>query len=100
MIARGITSLWRGEVPLATVFWEYAIAWGTLVNLLCTGAALVALVNRAPDWLSLLLHFAPTPLNALLVVSTWRAAAREPGNPLANFARGGSIVWFLAMLAL
>lgn len=100
MMTHGIVSLWRGEVPLATVFWEYAVAWGTLINLLFTGAALVSLVNRAPDWLSLSLHFAPTPLNALFVLATWRAAAREPDSPLAGFARIGVVVWFLLMLAL
>jgi hypothetical protein len=99
MIARGITSLWRGEVSLAKVFWEYAIAWGTLFNLLCTGGALIALMNRVPDWFGLAIHFAPTPVNALLVISTWRAAARER-SALANFARPAVVVWFVLMLVL
>ncbi len=95
----GISSLWRGEVPLATVFWEYAVAWGTLLNLLFTGGALIAFMNRTPDWVGLLLHFAPTPLNALLVIATWRAAARQP-SPLATFARPASVAWFALMLLL
>lgn len=99
MTVPGITSLWRGEIPLATVFWEYAVAWGTLLNLLCTGGALIAFMNRAPDWFGLLLHFAPTPLNALLVVSTWRAAAREQ-SALSSFARPAIVLWFALMLAL
>jgi hypothetical protein len=100
MIARDIASLWRGETPLRRVFWEHAIAWGTLINLVCTGAALVAFVNGAPAWLGLLLHFAPVPYNALLVVSIWRAAAKEDETPLANFARGGILIWFFLMLVL
>jgi hypothetical protein len=98
MSAGGILSFWRGETPLATVFWEYAIAWGTLINLLCTGAALIVFVNDGPVWLGLLLHFAAIPLNTVLVISTWRAAARENETPLANFARGGILVWFAIML--
>lgn len=99
MIARGISALWRGEVPLATVFWEYAVAWGTLLNLLCSGGALIAFMNRTPDWIGLALHFAPTPLNAFLVISTWRAAAREQ-SALAAFARPAILCWFLLMLVL
>ncbi|MGE0341151.1 MAG: hypothetical protein AB7O79_14890 [Xanthobacteraceae bacterium] len=99
MIARGISALWRGEVSLATIFWEYAIAWGTLINLLCSGGALIAFMNRVHDWIGLGLHFAPTPLNALLVVSTWRAAAREQ-SALSTFARPAILVWFVLMLVL
>ena len=100
MIARGIASLWRGEVPLARVFWEYAIAWGTLANIACTGIALAAFVNGAPAWLGLLLHFAPTPFNALMVISTWRAAVREHATLLAKFAPAAIVAWFLLMFAL
>jgi hypothetical protein len=100
MSTNRIASIWRGEEPLARIFWEYAIAWGTLVNLLCTGAALVVFIKGGPDWLGLLLHFAATPYNILMVVSVWRAAAREGDSPFASFARGGVLVWFLLMLVL
>lgn len=100
MSVKWIASLWRGEQPLARVFWEYAIAWGTLINLLCTGAALIVYVQRGPVLLGLLLHFATLPLNILLVVSIWRAAARESGSPLASVARVGSVIWFVVMLVI
>ena len=99
MITRSISALWRGEAPLPTIFWEYAVAWGTLLNLLFSGGALIAFMNRAPDWLGLALHFALTPLNAFLVVSTWRAAAREQ-SALATFARPAILCWFALMLFL
>lgn len=95
-----IASLWRGEEPLARVFWEYAIAWGTLLNLLCTGAALVVFIKSGPDWLGLLLHFAAIPYNALMIVSIWRAAAREDGTALANFVRPASLIWFVVLLVI
>ena len=100
MIVRWIASLWRGEIPLARVFWEYAIAWGTLINLLCTGAALVVFVKAGPAWLGLLLHFAAIPYNILVTVSVWRAADRERANAPTNFARMAIAVWFVVMLVI
>jgi hypothetical protein len=97
MITRGIASLWRGELPLATIFWEYTIAWGTLLNLVCTGAALGLFLNGR-FVTGLIMHFAAVPINAILVVAVYRAAAREHSSRLANFSRVGAVVWFVAML--
>jgi uncharacterized membrane protein len=95
-----IASLWRGEVPLARVLWEYTIGWATILNLIATGAALIVFIKQGPVWLGLLLHFAAVPLNAFLVVSIWRAAERESASPLANIARIGSVVWFAVMFVI
>jgi hypothetical protein len=95
-----IASIWRGEVSLVRVFWEYAIGWGTLINLLCTGAALVVFIKDGPVWLGLLIHFAAIPYNVLMVVSVWRAAAREANTNFSNFARLAIPAWFLIMLVL
>jgi hypothetical protein len=100
MIVNGIASLWRGEAPLARVFWEYTIAWGTLINLLCTGAALVVFIKDGPVWLGLLLHLAAVPYNILMIVSVWRAAALQNGSALASAARIGSVIWFVVMFAI
>jgi hypothetical protein len=97
MIARGIASLWRGEPPLSTIFWEYVIGWGTLFNLVCSGAALALILNGRAE-IGLATHFAAVPVNAFLIVSVFRAAAREHSSPLANFSRIGAIVWFVVML--
>jgi hypothetical protein len=99
MIARGIASLWRGEPPLSTIFWEYTIGWGTLLNLVCSGVALVLFLNGHHE-IGLATHFAAVPVNALLVVSVFRAAAREHSTPLAHFARVGSVIWFIVMLVI
>lgn len=95
-----IAKLWRGEVPLAHVFWEYTIGWATILNLLATGAALIVFMKDGPVWLGLLMHFAAVPLNAFLVVSIWRAARRESASALANFAPSASVIWFVAMLVI
>lgn len=97
---RFFLSLWRGELPLARVFWEYMIAWGTLINLLTTGASLIALVKQTPSWIILVLHFAATPLNVLLLVSVWRAAQRECASSFAPVARIGAALWFAIMLVI
>lgn len=97
MIARGIASLWRGEPPLSRIFWEYMVGWGTLLNLVCSGAALALFLNGRYA-IGLAVHFAAVPVNALLVVSVFRAATRERASPLANFARAGAILWFVLMI--
>jgi hypothetical protein len=100
MSTNWIASIWRGEVPLARVFWEYTIGWATILNLLAAGAALVVFMKDGPLWLGLLLHFGAVPLNALLVISIWRAAERETASPLANIARFTSAIWFVVMLVI
>ncbi len=100
MSASPILSLWRGEVSLARVFWEYVIGWGTLINLLCTGAALIAFLKGAPAWLGLLLHFATLPFNAFLLVSVWRSAVSEQGSVLARVAPATTTAWFILMLVI
>lgn len=100
MIASRIAALWRGDAPLSRVFWEYAIAWGTLLNLATAGVALAIFLNRGPGWLALLFHFSPLPYNILMTVSTWRAAARERESSLAAFARAAVLVWFALMLVV
>lgn len=95
-----IASLWRGEVPLARVFWEYTIGWATILNLIAAGAALAIFVKDGPLWLGLLLHFCAVPLNAFLVVSIWRAAMRESASALAGFARVASVIWFVVMFVI
>lgn len=95
-----VVSLWRGEIPLARVFWEYMIGWATLLNLLTTGAALIVFMKQGPLWLGLLLHFGIVPLNAFLLVSVWRASEHDNVSRFALPARIAAIVWFIAMLAI
>jgi hypothetical protein len=99
MIVHGIASLWRGEPRLSTIFWEYTIGWGTLFNLVCTGAAL-ALVLNGYAVIAIIVHFVAMPFNAFLVVAVFRAAAREHTSSLAGFSRVGVVIWFILMLVV
>lgn len=95
-----IAKLWRGELPAARVFWEYAIGWGTLLNLAMSGAALVVFMNDINAALGLLLHFSTVPYNALMAVAVWRSAARLDDPSSAGFFRAGILLWFALMLLL
>jgi hypothetical protein len=89
-----IADLWYGRVPLARIFWDYAIIIGSLANLVTTLAALAAFAKGVPVVLGLLLHFLPTPYNLLMVVGVWRSAANYRGAPVwAMLARALILVW-------
>jgi hypothetical protein len=96
-----IADLWYGRLPLARVFWEYAIIFGSFANLVSTFAALAAFTNGAPVLLGLLLHFLPVPYNLLMVVGVWRSAANYRGAQIwATLAQALILVWAaLATLA-
>jgi hypothetical protein len=96
-----IADLWYGRVPLARIFWDYAIIFGSLVNLVTTLAALAAFAKGVPAVLGLLLHFLPTPYNFLMVVGVWRSAANYRGAWIwATLARIVILAWAaLATLA-
>jgi hypothetical protein len=88
-----VIRLWRGEVGMARVFWEYAIAFGTLANLITTGAALAVLLAGFPV-LAVAVFFLPLPYNVLIVVAVWRSADRYRGPPIwATLARVVVILW-------
>lgn len=89
----GLVRLWRGELPLARAFWEFAVTYGVMANLAATAAAFAALTFRAPGWLVLALFLAPLPYTIMVVVGVFRSAARHAGSPRhADLARVGVIV--------
>jgi hypothetical protein len=91
---RRIADLWYGRVPLARIFWDYAIIFGSLANLIATLASLAAFAYGLPVVLGLLLHFLPTPYNFLMVVGVWRSSANYRGSQLwATLARALILVW-------
>lgn len=91
---RRIADLWRGEIPLARVYWDYAIIAGTIANLVTTGASLAAFAIGWPGPLALAIFLLPLPYNILMVVSVWRSAARYAGPPRwAKLARATIVFW-------
>ncbi|ARQ02010.1 hypothetical protein [Pseudorhodoplanes sinuspersici] len=91
-----ISDLWNGRTPLPRAFWEYAICYGTLLNLVTTFASLAALSMGAAGLVALALHFMPLPYNLFAVVAVWRSAGHYRGSASwALLSRIGVIVWAL-----
>ena len=95
MKVRGtLARLWRGEMPLPIAFWQYAIAYGFLINVLATGGMLTAHVLGAPIFVSVTVFFLPVPYLVFVVISVWRSAERYHGDQRwADLARTGVIIW-------
>ena len=92
-------SLWRGELPLARVFWTDMILIGSLVNVLATAAALILFVSGAPIALGVIVHFVPVPYNVLLFLGVWQSAARQPS--FWSFpAQAAALVWLIAVIVV
>lgn len=88
--------LWRGDLPLATAFWEYAVAYGSILNLLTTFVSFAVLAMKGSTALAVALHIMPLPYNVAVVVGVWRSAARYAGERRwAEIARVAVIVWAL-----
>lgn len=67
---------WRGEVPLAVLFWRDMIVVGSLVNLAASVLTLALVLLDAPLAIALAVHFAPLPYNFFLFAALWRLPRR------------------------
>ena len=89
-----LSDLWNGRVELGRVFWEYAIVYGTIFNLITTLAALAAFAGDWPDAIALAIFFLPAPYNLLMIISVWRSAGRYAGPTIwAALARALIVAW-------
>ena len=96
-VAAYVRSLWRGERPLARVFWTDMVVIGSLVNVLATVAAMLLFVSGAPIALGVVVHFAPVPYIILLFLAVWQSAARQPS--VWSFpAQATALVWLVVVI--
>jgi hypothetical protein len=92
-----VQDIWTGRLPLARIFWEYAIGYGTVLNLLATLAAFAAFSRNWPEAIGLVLFFLPAPYNLMMVVGVWRSAQHYSGPAIwPTLARARSLVWAAA----
>lgn len=93
---RLVIDLWRGDVPLATSFWEYNIVYGILLN---AAALLVflALLTQDQPLVGMIVHSIPTPYNLFMFVAVWRAAGKYTGPRELSAAGRIAAVAFLAV---
>lgn len=87
--------LWQGYLPLETAFWQYAIFYGLLLNILATSVALFFVVIDLPIAFAIAVHLLPVPYSIVALVGVWRSADRygSHGN-FALFARLAVLAWF------
>lgn len=89
-----VMRIWRGEVPLAGVFWGYAILYGSLLNLVATGAALALMAAGLPIAIGVALFFLPVVYSVVILVGVWRSADRFQGERIwADLAKLGVVAW-------
>ena len=93
---RAIADLWSGRTSLPRAFWEYAICYGSLLNLITTFASLAILAAGAAGLTVIAIHFLALPYNLLAVIGVWRSAERYQGPAIWGYlSRVGVIVWAL-----
>lgn len=97
-VAAYVKNLWRGELPLARVFWTDMLTVGTAINVGAMIAA-IGLFLSGQVALGVVVHFAPVPYNLLLLLGVWHAAQREASEW--SFAvQVVAVVWFGVMLVV
>lgn len=100
-MTRRLAALWRGEIPLGQAFWEYAIAYGTIANIVATAAAIAAVAAGLPEALAIFLFLTPLPYIFIAVVGVVRSAEKYRGPPQrATMAKLAVIFWGAIMVFL
>jgi hypothetical protein len=94
-----VVSLWRGELPLARVFWSDMLIIGTVANVAAMISAVLLFVSGLPIAVGVTAHFSPVPYNLLLLLGVWHAAQREASR-WSFAAQTIAVVWFIAMLVI
>jgi hypothetical protein len=96
-----LAALWRGDIPLGQAFWEYAIAYGTIANIVATAAAIATVAAGLPDALAICLFLTPLPYILTAVVGVVRSADKYRGAPeWATMAKIAVILWGAVMVFL
>ena len=93
-ISQTVADLWNGRIAMSRVFWEYAIAYGTVLHLVTTLAAFAAFAKDWPALIGFTIFFLPAPYTLLMIVAVWKSAARYAGPAIwSTLARALIIVW-------
>jgi hypothetical protein len=86
--------LWAGHLPLEIAFWQYAIFYGVIFNVVATAVALFLVVLDAPIAIAIVVHLLPVPYSVLTMVGVWRSADHYPGPAnTALLAKATVVAW-------
>jgi hypothetical protein len=96
-----VVALWKGDVPLDQAFWEYAIVYGTIANIVATAAAMAAVAADLPAAVAVCLFLVPVPYILTAVVGVVRSAKKYRGpSSWARMAKIAVIMWGAAMIVI
>jgi hypothetical protein len=96
-----VLRLWHGDMTLRSAFWDYAITYGSLLNLVTTLAAFGAYAAGWPLAIAAAIFLSPLPYNLLAVLNVWRSAERYSGPRLwANLARIAVVIWAIVATSI
>ena len=85
--------LWKGELPLETAFWYWAVLGGLIVNITSSAAFLFLLVADRPIEALVAGYAFSVPYNVIATVGVWRSAGRYEGErSMAELARLVTVV--------
>lgn len=80
--------LYRGELPLDTAFWTWAVFGGLVVNVSSSVLFLILLTQDQPLWAFVAGYVYSVPYNVIATVGVWRSAGHYDGDPAwATFTR-------------
>ena len=101
VVTAHLAALWRGDIPLGQAFWEYAIAYGTIANIVATVVAIATVAVGLPDALAICLFRTPLPYILTAVVGVFRSADKYRGQyQWATMAKITVTLWGAAMVFL
>jgi hypothetical protein len=75
-----VICLWKGDMPLADAFWNWAAIGGLAVNLVSSAAFLFLIMAEQPVAAAVAGYVFSVPYNIVVLVGVWRAAARYDGD--------------------
>lgn len=75
-----ILRFWRGDEPLPTAFWNWAVTGGILVNVATSGLFLVLIMQNQAILALLVGYGMSIPYNVFATVGVWRSADRYEGE--------------------
>ncbi len=90
--------LWRGELPLQTAFWNWAVLGGIVVNFVSSGMFMFLLVSDQVVLALIAGYLFSVPYNIFVAVGAWRSADKYEGDR--RLADAAKLVTVVGMLLL
>jgi hypothetical protein len=96
-----ILRLWNGDFGLPRTFWEFAIGYGTLLNITTTALTFAVLAMNGPAWLALAIYLCNAPYTVFIALAVWRTAGTYTGpEHWVGAARMTILIWAVVMLVV